>query len=99
MAKRYNQAQRKETVHKFRNSPEPKDVFAKTEGINVSTLTKWIKEVGTEESPKFIKATIPETFPSQGSVKIRFGEFEIIVDENSNEDLLSLALRGVKAVC
>ena len=101
MKKRYNQSQREETVYKFKNSTEQKGVFAKSEGISVNRLNKWIVEadVETEGTQKFIKVTIPETPNNMDTVKIRFGEFEIIIDENTSEKLLTLALRGVKSTC
>ena len=99
MKKRYNQAKREETVCKFRNSTEKKGVFAKTEGISVNTLNKWIEEgAETEYQPKFIKVSIPEIGISKSNIRIRFGEFEIIVEESTSEELLSLVLRGVKTV-
>ena len=101
MNKRYNQAQREKTVSKFKKSTDPKGAFAKKEGISVNTLNKWIGEVAAEieETQKFIKVTIPEMSNNMDTVKIRFEGFEIIVDENTSEELLSLALRGVKSVC
>ena len=101
MKKRYNQEQREEIVSKFKKSTEAKGVFAKTEGISVNTLNKWIEEVDAEieEPKKFIKVAIPEIPNNIDTVKIRFGEFEIIVDENTSEELLWMVLRGVKTVC
>ena len=101
MKKRYNRAQREKTVSKFKNSTDPKGAFAKLEGISVNTLNKWIceVEVETEESQKFIKVTIPEIPKKMDTVTIRFEGFEIIIDENASEKLLSLALRGVKSIC
>ena len=86
---------------KFKNSADLKGTFAKAEGISVNTLNKWIEEadVEIEEPQKFIKVTIPEIPNNMDSVKIRFGEFEIIVDENTSVELLCMVLRGVKTVC
>ena len=88
-------------VYKFRNCTESKGSFAKSESISVNTLNKWIKEIETENeaSPKFIKVTIPERCNRKSSITIRFGEFEIIVDENTSKELLSMALCGVKTIC
>ena len=101
MKKRNNQAQREEIVCKFKNGTAAKGSFAKTEGISVNTLNKWIEEVeaAKEKTPKFIKVTIPQIDNKRSSVKIRFEGFEIIIDENTSEELLWTALRGVKSVC
>ena len=101
MKKRYNQAQREETVCGFKNSTYPEGAFAKSEGISVNTLNKWIEEADAEieEPQKFIKVTIPEIPSTMNTVKIRFGEFEIIVEENTSEEMLWMALRRVKTVC
>ena len=99
MKKRYRQGQREEIVEQFRNSEAPKGVFAKGIGIGVSTLNKWIVENEKDESPKFIKVSVPKTNTNSGSLKIQFEGFEIIVEENTSEELLWMALRGVKSVC
>ena len=101
MKKRNNQAQREEIVSKFKNSADLKGAFAKSEDISVNTLNKWIEEVeaAKEKTPKFIKVTIPQIDNKRSTVKIRFEGFEIIANENTSEELLWMALRGVKSVC
>lgn len=101
MKKRYNKEEREKTVLEFQASGLERKIFAKQEGISTNTLGNWIngKQGNINKSPKFIKVAIPESDKKISEVKIHFKEFQIIMDDNTNDDLLLRALRGVRSLC
>ena len=108
MRKKYTEDEISGKLIEYTQSKLGKNVFARQEKISVNTLNKWIKasseKCKIEEYPKFIsiiqvenQADNPQNKANVVTIKIK--EYEILVSENSSENLILKALQAVKSVC
>ena len=96
--KQYSEKEREEIMKRFQKSGIKKGEFAKAEGVNESTLSKWIskRKKATKEEVKFMKVGIVKESRIEKEIKIKIGEIEIVVTENTSEEALMKALRVVE---
>ncbi len=95
---RYTKQYKQELITKFKASGQSKNKFSKENNIGIATLHRWLED----ETATFVKVETKQEIMSVNKsdiIKIEYGKFKIIVDSNTNEDLLCKVLKSMVSVC